>query len=261
MEGTPSNTQNQSATSGPCLSGSPDADPADTLQTLLHRMVHDLRAPLRAMAVLPGWITEDLAADATCIPNSVHRHLDEMANQAMAMDKRLHGFARYLNATLDDEPARICNTGSIITQVIREMPDLHGAHVVGIHPLPHVFCPAGKLATAVAAILDNAARLAGDGGHVCITGQSTPPRLVFRDDGPGIDPAIADDMFDPFVAFSPSGPWPENCGMGLAVAAAIIHGNGGRISVDPASAEGGTTFTVELPAMAPVQTGANEHAP
>lgn len=68
--------------------------------------------------------------------------------------------------------------------------------------------------------------------------------LTIEDDGPGIDAAILDQVFDPFVTTKPTG---QGTGLGLAVCHAIVAQLGG--SIEAANPEhGGATFRVRIPA-------------
>ena len=65
------------------------------------------------------------------------------------------------------------------------------------------------------------------------------------DDGPGIDPADRDRVFDRFhrADSTRSG---GGHGLGLSIAATIVERHGGTIVLADA-ADGGTRFTIELP--------------
>ena len=68
---------------------------------------------------------------------------------------------------------------------------------------------------------------------------------IVEDRGPGIDPAIAERLFEPFVSGRGS------TGLGLAVCQTVAREHGGTI--DGASREeGGARFTVRLPVSAGV---------
>ena len=75
------------------------------------------------------------------------------------------------------------------------------------------------------------------------TGASLPLKIEIIDDGPGIPPEIAAEIFEPFVSGRENG-----TGLGLALVSKIISDHEGWISVD--SVPGRTVFRVSLP-MAP----------
>ena len=82
-------------------------------------------------------------------------------------------------------------------------------------------------------------RIRRAGGHV----SRLPLQVEIVDDGPGLPPTIADDIFEPFVSGRENG-----TGLGLALVSKIIADHDGWISVD--SIPGRTAFRISLP-MAP----------
>ncbi len=70
--------------------------------------------------------------------------------------------------------------------------------------------------------------------------------LSVHDDGPGIDPAVREELFARFARGDSSrARQTGGTGLGLAIAKAIVEGHRGRITVD--SVPGSTTFSVRLP--------------
>lgn len=78
------------------------------------------------------------------------------------------------------------------------------------------------------------------------SGQPSLARLSVSDTGPGIDPALGDRIFEPFVT---SRPKHGGTGLGLAVSDGIVRQANGRISFTSLPGEG-TTFDVWLPTRA-----------
>ncbi len=66
-------------------------------------------------------------------------------------------------------------------------------------------------------------------------------RLLFRDNGPGMEAATLARVFDPFFTTRP-----EGTGLGLAVVQAVIHAHQGRVLVESEPGQG-TTFYLYLP--------------
>ncbi|HHC29254.1 MAG TPA: PAS domain-containing sensor histidine kinase, partial [Rhodobacterales bacterium] len=83
---------------------------------------------------------------------------------------------------------------------------------------------------------DHALRLRRPDG----SGTGLPLQVEICDDGPGLPPAIAAQVFEPFVSGRENG-----TGLGLALVSKIISDHDGWISVD--SVPGHTTFRISLP--------------
>ena len=65
--------------------------------------------------------------------------------------------------------------------------------------------------------------------------------VAIEDAGTGLDPAIADRLFTPFVTTKPAG-----MGMGLSICRSIIEAHGGRLWVTP-GVPCGTVFRFTVP--------------
>ena len=66
--------------------------------------------------------------------------------------------------------------------------------------------------------------------------------ITVKDTGRGLDPELADGIFDPFVSSKPDG-----LGMGLSISRSIVEAHGGRLHAT-VDAEGRTCFQVVVPA-------------
>jgi two-component system, OmpR family, sensor kinase len=100
-------------------------------------------------------------------------------------------------------------------------------------------------------LLTNAVRYNRAGGRVRVRVEERPSDIALEvaDTGPGLDPAVADRVFDRFWRASPSRAAREGgTGLGLAISKAIVDAHGGSISCR--SSPEGTTFSVTLPRVA-----------
>jgi two-component system, LuxR family, sensor kinase FixL len=70
-------------------------------------------------------------------------------------------------------------------------------------------------------------------------------RISIIDNGPGVPPDLAEDLFKAFSSSKERG-----LGIGLAISRAIAQSHGGDLSVDPGGGGQGASFHVTLPAVA-----------
>ena len=106
----------------------------------------------------------------------------------------------------------------------------------------------GRLQQVVANLLANARTHTPAGTRITIAVATDGDDAVLRvrDDGPGIDPAVRDELFSRFARGDRSrNRATGGSGLGLSITKAIVDGHGGTISVQ--SAPGDTEFTVRLP--------------
>jgi two-component system sensor histidine kinase MtrB len=97
-------------------------------------------------------------------------------------------------------------------------------------------------------LIDNAQRH-GDGlSAIEVERTGTGMRLIVDDSGPGIDPEVQDQIFEPFARGD--GTQVEGAGLGLAIVAEQIRLLGGTVEVGQ-SPQGGARFVVELAERSP----------
>ncbi len=112
--------------------------------------------------------------------------------------------------------------------------------------LPRVRGDHERLRQLLLNLLFNAADAIGGRGRIQVFASNGGGvvQLRIEDDGPGIDPAILDQVFDPFVTTKPAG---QGTGLGLAVCHTIVERLGGSIEAANRD-QGGAAFAVTLPA-------------
>lgn len=112
--------------------------------------------------------------------------------------------------------------------------------------LPRVRGDHERLRQLLLNLLFNAADAIGGRGRIEVSASNGGGvvRLRVEDDGPGIDPAILDQVFDPFVTTKAAG---QGTGLGLAVCYTIVERLGGSIEAANRD-QGGASFAVTLPA-------------
>jgi len=113
--------------------------------------------------------------------------------------------------------------------------------------VPEVLADADVLRRVFDNLLMNALIHAGADASVTLVAERAGDvvRITVADDGPGIPPADAERVFDPFVTLAQSGERRTH-GLGLAYCRAALASMNGRISLQAVGR--GATFVVELPA-------------
>ena len=105
-----------------------------------------------------------------------------------------------------------------------------------------------RITQALLQLSANAARHTRPGDEIGIGSRLHDGRIEFwvRDTGPGVDPALADDIFQRFTRGDDSD---EGFGLGLSIVGAIAEAHHGDVVLDRTTADAGTgaTFRIRLP--------------
>ncbi|SFA72203.1 Signal transduction histidine kinase [Amycolatopsis marina] len=106
----------------------------------------------------------------------------------------------------------------------------------------------GALRRALANLLSNAVRVSPDGSTITVHMGSRNGWcwLAVRDEGPGIDPADQERVFDRFWQAVPTAGTTGHSGLGLAIVRQIAEGHGGEVTVKSAPGAG-STFVLWFP--------------
>jgi signal transduction histidine kinase len=117
--------------------------------------------------------------------------------------------------------------------------------------LPPVLLDRGRFKQALLNVLVNASEAMPTGGRVTVVSRregDSAVRLEICDNGVGVDPAVLDRVFDPFVSTKPDG-----VGLGLVNVKAVVEGHGGRITLE--SRDRGTCASIMMPVGAAQDIG------
>lgn len=92
-------------------------------------------------------------------------------------------------------------------------------------------------------LLENAMQASSPGGRIILTGSVDADSIVLsvHDDGPGIDVALQERLFEPFFTTRS-----EGTGLGLAIVRGVIQSMGGTVQINSLP-DAGSEFVVRLP--------------
>lgn len=217
----------------------------EELESFVYSASHDLKNPLIAML---GYV--DLIKH--------HYPFEPGSDPAMFVD-RIDANGWFMSSLIDDllELSRVgrveqheepTDLNAVVAEsradVAAEFPTL----VVAVPaPLPTLRMSPVRARQLVTNVIANAGRHGGEGTEIVITaerGAGDQLRLVFQDDGPGIDPGQAERIFRVFERLESERS--DGNGIGLAICRKIAQSLGGDMVLEPS--ETGARFVMTLPA-------------
>ena len=205
------------------------------------RVAHDIRNPLAGMKINMQLLEPALKHDER--KGSIVRAVLHDIDQVEAVIRDLIELAR------PSELRRVpVDLNAVIRTTIRQLePRLTHRKVRPILNLPDrlalVLIDTERFSQALINVIINASDAMTTGGALEITAREEDGSVVLDvdDEGTGIDPALADRVFDPFVSSKP-----EGVGLGLVNAKAVVEGHGGHITLTPRQPRG-TRARIVLP--------------
>lgn len=207
---------------------------------------HDLKAPLRAISSLAGFVLEDCEG---VIPEESQRNLQLMQGRIGRMGQLLQDLLAYSRAGIVEGAMKIVATSTVIQDAIdvSGVPDSTTITVEGEQTMINTF--EVPLQTCLRNLISNAIKhCASDSAKIEIQISETDAFVEFcvADNGPGIPTDHHQRIFNMFQTLQ-SRDELEGSGMGLAFVKKIVDTFGGAISVESPNAMGGTTFTLSWP--------------
>lgn len=231
------------------------ADQTDSDMVLQHRMFHDLKANLRALREIPGWLREDLPDAA--LSSEITEYLDLLDGNARSMERLVTRF-RDLQMVpgLATAPDGWVSLADLAARVWNDLGGEDAGLALRIVDVVQVPNPAvGRI---LLEVFDNCRRYGGAERHgITLGAQQLGDQLHIHvdDHGPGIAPALRAKALAPLEMLQPKGVT-DAVGLGLSIAARLAASLGGTIALtdtkeDGAEAEVGPGTRVEIciPAM------------
>lgn len=218
------------------------------LQEFSYVASHDLRSPLRSIADLVEWVTQDLADGRL---DDVQRNLGRMSPRIARMESLIDDLLRYARAGKTDHDYRAVSLPELLREVT-ELQPLPVGFVLDTSALDARSFQAVRtpLSTVLRNLLGNAVKH-HDGGAGCIQVAAQPDGshmlITVTDDGPGVPPQASRRIFQLFQTLSSSSR-ADTAGIGLALCKRMTETHGGRIDVvSPVAAGRGARFRVWWP--------------
>lgn len=200
---------------------------------------HDLKAPLRAIANLSTWIEEDLGDN---LPPETAENMTLLRQRVEFMRRMIDGVLAYSRAGRQTSSLEWINLTAVVRQVISLLDCTPAFTITIVDTLPAIQGERIKLEQLFSNLIGNSIKYHDrpDGRiEISCTEQTTVWEFAVADDGPGIDPAYHDNLFDLFHTVE-ANKQADSTGIGLAVVRKIIEERGGRIWVESTPGAGAT---------------------
>ncbi|MGW6197200.1 sensor histidine kinase [Kribbella sp. NPDC055110] len=206
-------------------------------ETLLAETAHDLRTPVAALRALAETAARDPEQRAELLPRTV-RLAGRMGDiiDGLLVRARLAAGVEHLAM----QPVWL---DQLVAGVVEDMPAGDARFSLVTAPTM-VRADPTLLQRAIGNVLGNAMRhgRAPGADQAIITVTVADGRVTVADQGPGIDPTVGADLFEPYTTGSSS------TGLGLSIVRWVVLAHGGDLKVYNAD-EGGAIFQIQLPTV------------
>ncbi|HTV62340.1 MAG TPA: PAS domain S-box protein [Verrucomicrobiae bacterium] len=218
------------------------------LQHISYAMVHDMRAPLRAMNAFV-----ELMDDSQVTPEQRHDYSRRIRLAANRLDILIQHALRYTKFAHQDITLEPVNLSTLVRGIIETYPDLQAekADVRVESELPMVVGSEALLTQCFANLLGNAVKFVAPGVRpevrVHTERRDGMARIWVRDNGIGIPEYAHRRLFKMFQRLNEGY---EGTGIGLAIVRKVVERMNGNVGVE-SEAGRGAIFWVELPLASP----------
>jgi len=216
------------------------------LEQFTYAAAHDLRTPLRGIANLVQWISEDAAP---VLPLASQRHLDKLGGRVKRLEKMLEDLLAYSRVGRVRYQPEMVDVQQMVHGLVDLLTPPAGFVIKSATALPTFVALRAPLELVFRNLLSNAIRHHHDPGrgHAAITVRDRSDWYEFclSDNGPGIDRQYHERIFGMFQTLKPRDEV-EGSGIGLALVKKMIESMGGRIWVESALGQG-TSFYFTWP--------------
>jgi PAS domain S-box-containing protein len=221
-------------------------DMVGELESFSYSIVHDMRAPLRAMQSFARILEEDCGPQISAEGKDYIRRIITAADR---LDHLIQDVLSYSQASRADLPLTPVHSGRLLRGILESYPNLQRPSVevelTGDFPL--VLANEAALTQCISNVLTNAAKFVAPGVRPRIVVwaeiHGDRARLLFQDNGIGIENTSHEKIFGIFQRASRNY---EGTGIGLAIVKKAIERMNGSVGLQ-SKLGCGSTFWLELP--------------
>ncbi len=210
------------------------------LQNFAHIAAHDLKAPLRSIGTLAGWISKDYADK---FDKEGKENIELMTAKAKQMSVLVDDILRYSKVGKEDFRKEPVALNAVVSSVINEVVPKN-VEVDIADELPILMCGKTHVLQIFQNLIGNAVKyIDKPDGRIRIgcTKQDGFWQFSIADNGPGIERKNFEKIFQMFKTLKHRD-GVESTGIGLAIVKKLVELNGGKVWVESEYCEGSTFF-------------------
>ena len=216
----------------------------EELNDFAYIVSHDLKAPLRGISQLAGWLMEDYAST---FDNAGKEQMNMLMNRTKRMHDMIEGILRYSRIGRVAGKETHVDLNLLVKEIIEIISPPENIKIVVKNNLPETYCDETEIYQVFQNLLDNAVKymdkpegritvdVADEGGH---------HRFCISDNGPGIADRHGKKIFQLFQTLRPKDE-KESTGIGLSLVKKIVNNWGGSIRLESELGKGARfVFTI-----------------
>jgi PAS domain S-box-containing protein len=214
----------------------------NALDSFVHIVSHDLKAPLRAISNLSQWLEDDLENQ---LPPENQQQLQLLRARVARMESMINSLLLYARVGRQETPLETFNVAELLSEIIDSLAPPEGFSINIEQPMPTLTTKRLFLSQVFTNLISNAIKHhTSVEGHLDIRGveQQNFYEFMVRDDGPGIAPEHHAKIFTIFQTLKAEDNNSDSTGVGLAIVKKIIEMEEGTIRVESCIGNGTTFF-------------------
>src|SRR5688572_12291604 len=177
---------------------------------------HDLKAPLRAIGNLTGWIEEDAGH---LLPGEVRKNFNLIKERVIRMEALINGILDYSKVAKKNNQSELFDANALVKETIDMLGHTKDCNITIANPLPEMTADKVKVQQVFMNLISNAIKFnSKNQKEVSIASIDHKGHYHFSitDNGPGIDPRFHDKIFVIFQTVNTRDEF-ESTGVGLAI--------------------------------------------
>jgi signal transduction histidine kinase/sensor domain CHASE-containing protein len=210
---------------------------AEELEQFAYVTSHDLKAPLRGIANLAGWLQEDLKEKLT---EATREQLELLRDRVKRMNALIEGLLDYSRIGRTAQSVESVDVTELLVEIADSLSPQQEFSVDIAPDMPTLITDRLQLYQVFANLISNSIKHhGGKQGHVWIkvSDKGDFYQFTVKDDGPGIAPEYHDKVFMMFQTLETKD-YGTDTGIGLALVRKIVQEHGGSIKLKSEKGEG-----------------------